>query len=205
MTARTSAGISATAQHEGANNITLRLVPEIHFGPIKRTFQTVPNAAAIGPQEFQINNGQEEDTIRELATSLTLEPGQIAVIGCRPELKCGLGTLFFTQAVANSDQRMQKLILIWASRNLQGMGANDRNSKAKERPSLFKRLVGPAPPADRPEVESADDAHAGNRRGAPGPEFVAGACPDDQTGDHVRFDDRGAANSSAAAKTNPMP
>ena len=77
----------ATAQHDGANNVSLRLVPELHLGPIQRTFQTVPSAAAIGPQEFKINNGQEEDTIRELATSLTLEPGQLAVIGCRPEQK----------------------------------------------------------------------------------------------------------------------
>ena len=135
----------ATAQHAGPTSVTLRLVPEVHFGPIKRTFQTVPNAAAVGAQEFQINNGQEEDTFRELSTSLTLEPGQIAVLGCRPEVKRGLGTLLFTQSVANSDQRMEKLILIWASRNLQGMGPNDRDSKAKDRPALFKRLVGPAP------------------------------------------------------------
>jgi hypothetical protein len=136
----------ATAQHDGANNVSLRLVPEVHYGPIKRTFQTVPNAAAIGAQEFQINNGQEEDMFRELSTSLTLEPGQIAVLGCRPEVKRGLGTLFFTQSVANSDQRMEKLILIWASRNLQGMGPNDRDSKASDRPALFKRLIGPTPP-----------------------------------------------------------
>jgi hypothetical protein len=135
----------ATAQHEGANNVTLRLVPEVHFGPIKRTFQTVPNAAAVGAQQFQINNGQEEDMFRELSTSLTLEPGQVAVLGCRPEVKRGLGTLFFTQSVANSDQRMEKLILIWASRNLQGMGPNDRDSKASDRPAFFKRLVGPSP------------------------------------------------------------
>jgi hypothetical protein len=139
----------ATVQHEGANNVSLRLVPEFHHGPIRRTFQTVPNAAAIGPQEFQINNGQEEDTIRELTTSLTLEPGQVAVIGCRPEQKRGLGALFFTQSVANSDQRMEKLILIWASRNLQGLGPNDRNANAKDRPTLFKRLVA-APPAGNP-------------------------------------------------------
>jgi hypothetical protein len=133
----------ATAQHEGANNVTLRLVPEVHFGPIKRTFQTVPNAAAIGAQQFQINNGQEEDTFRELATTLTLEPGQVAVLGCRPELTRALGSLFFTQSVANSDQRTQKLILIWASRNMQGMGPSDRDSKALDRPALFKRLVSP--------------------------------------------------------------
>jgi hypothetical protein len=136
----------AIAEHAGANNVSLRLVPEIHFGPIQRTFQTVPNAAAINPQAFQINNGQEEDTIRELGTSLMLEPGQVAVIGCRPELKRGLGTFFFTQPVAHSDQRMEKLILIWASRNLQGVGPDDRSSKAKDRPTLFKRLVGPPPP-----------------------------------------------------------
>jgi hypothetical protein len=142
----------ATPQHEGANNVSLRLVPEIHHGPIQRTFQTVPNAAAIGAQEFKINDGQQEDTIRELATGLLLEPGQIAVIGCRPELKRGLGTFFFTQSVAHSDQRMQKLILIWASRNLQGIGADDRNSKTGDRPALFKRLVGPpsSPPQNPP-------------------------------------------------------
>jgi hypothetical protein len=133
----------ATATHEGANNISLRLAPELHHGPIQRTFQTVPNAAAIGPQEFQINNGQQEDTIRELATSFTLAPGQLAVIGCRPEQKRGLGTFFFTQPVAHSDQRLQKLILIWAARNLQGLGGDDRSTKANDRPSLFQRKVGP--------------------------------------------------------------
>jgi hypothetical protein len=132
----------ATATHEGANNISLRLAPELHHGPIQRTFQTVPNAAAIGPQEFQINNGQKEETIRELATSLTVEPGQVVVIGCRPEQKRGLGTFFFTQPVAHSDQRLEKLILIWASRNLQGMGPDDRSSKSNDRPSLFHRKVG---------------------------------------------------------------
>ena len=74
---------------------------------------------------------------------LTLEPGQLVVIGCRPEQKRGLGTFFFTQPVAHSDQRLQKLIMIWASRNLQGLGPDDRSSKANDRPSLFKRLVGP--------------------------------------------------------------
>ena len=139
----------ATAQHDGPNNVALRLVPELHFGPIQRTFQTVPSAAAIGPQEFKINNGQEEDTIRELATSLTLAPGQLAVIGCRPEQKRKLGTFFFTQPVAHSDQRLEKLILIWASRNLQGVGPDERTtSKAGDRPTLLQRLAGtPRPPS----------------------------------------------------------
>ena len=120
----------------------LRLVPEIHHGPIQGTYQTVPNAAAIGPQEYKNNKGQEEDTIRELATSLTLAPGQLAVIGCRPEQKRGLGTFFLTQPVAHSDQRLEKLILIWASRNLQGVGPDDRIANAADRPTFLKRLVG---------------------------------------------------------------
>ena len=54
-----------------------------------------------------------------------LEPGQVAVIGCRPEFKRSLGSFMLTQSVAHSDQRVEKLIMIWASRNLQGMGTNE--------------------------------------------------------------------------------
>jgi len=156
-----------TPHHEGANLVSIRLVPEIHYGPIQRTFQALPNAAAIEPQEFRINNGQQEDTIRELATTLVLEPGQVAVIGCRPEQKRSLGTFMLTQTVAHSDQRMEKLVLIWASRNLQGQGPNDRGSNVSDRPRLFKRLMGPAP---APNARSA----------APVPEVPADtSLPDD--------------------------
>jgi len=147
-----------TPQHEGANLVSLRLVPEIHYGPIQRTFQALPNVAAIQPQEFRINDGQQEDTIRELATTLVLEPGQVAVIGFRPEHKRSLGSFLLTQSVAHSDQRIEKLILIWASRNLQGQGPNDRESNLTDRPRLLKWLMGPAPtpnarpPAPVPEM-----------------------------------------------------
>ena len=82
-----------TPQQEGANNVSLRLVPEIHHGPVQRTFQALPTAAPIGPQEFMINNGQQEETIRELATTLVLEPGQIAVIGSPPRVQTQPGQL----------------------------------------------------------------------------------------------------------------
>jgi hypothetical protein len=133
-----------TPQHSGSNNISLRLVPEIHHGPIQRMFQAVQSAAPVGPQEFRMNNGQQEETFRELAANLVLEPGQLAVIGCRPDQKRSLGTFFFTQAVAHSDQRVEKLVLIWASRNLQGQGPEDRGTTTLDRPKLFKRLKGPA-------------------------------------------------------------
>ena len=158
-----------TPQHEGANLVSLRLVPEIHYGPIQRTFQALPNAAAIRPQEFRINNGQQEDTIRELATTLVLEPGQVAVIGCRPEHKRSLGSFLLTQSVAHSDQRIEKLILIWASRNLQGQGPNDREPNLTDRPRLLKWLMGPAP---TPNAKPA----------APVPEMPADtSIPDDAT------------------------
>ena len=135
-----------TAQHEGSNNVSLRLVPEFHHGPVTRTFQAVPIASAIGAQQFQINNGQEEEVIRELSTGLILQPGQVAVLGCRHDKKRGLGTFFFTQSVASNEQRLEKLILIWASRNMQGVGPDDRTAKQKDRTPLFKRLVGPPEP-----------------------------------------------------------
>ncbi len=141
-----------TAQHEGSNNVSLRLAPEIHHGPVQRTFQAMQSATPVGPQEFRINNGQLEETFRELAATMILEPGQLAVIGCRPDQKRSLGSFFFTQSVAHSDQRIEKLILIWVSRNLTGQGPNDREISSPDRPRLFKRLLAPAPEkgADKP-------------------------------------------------------
>jgi hypothetical protein len=134
-----------TPQHDGSNNVSLRMVPEIHHGPIQRTFQALPNATPLGPQEFRINNGQQEETIREMATTLVLEPGQVALIGCRPEFKRSLGSFMLTQAVAHSDQRIEKLVMIWASRNLSGQANNDDEPKTTDRPKLFQRLIGPTP------------------------------------------------------------
>lgn len=134
-----------TPQQEGANEVSLRLVPEIHHGPVQRTFQALPTASPIGPQEFMINNGQQEETIRELATTLVLAPGQIAVIGCRPEFKRSLGSFMLTESVAHSDQRVEKLIMIWASRNFQGTADNQDHSTTTDRPRLFQRFMGPTP------------------------------------------------------------
>jgi hypothetical protein len=152
-----------TPQHEGVNHVSMRLVPEIHHGPVQRTFRALPTAAPIGPQEFMINDGQQEEIIRELTTTLALEPGHIVVIGRRPEYKRSLGNFLLTQAVEHSDQRLEKVVLIWASRNLEGQGDNDDNAATTDRPKLLKRLMAPttplgtnkpAPPA--PEIPSID-------------------------------------------------
>lgn len=152
-----------TARHEGRNEVSIKIVPEIQHGPIQRTFQAQANAAAMAPQEFRINSGQQEDTIRELAATLVLDPGQVAVITSRAERKRSLGSFMLTQAVAHSDQRLEKLILIWASRNLTGQGPNDGASTQSDRPKLIKRLMGPLPDSSttkptvpEPQVPRAD-------------------------------------------------
>jgi hypothetical protein len=161
-------------QQEGANDVSLRLVPEIHHGPVQRMYQAMPTASPIGPQEFTINNGQQEETIRELATTMVLAPGQIAVIGCRPEFKRSLGNFMLTEAEAHSDQRIEKLILIWASRNLQGTGANPEHSATTDRPKFLQRLLGPTPTPivakpgpPTPEMPSLDSTVPPTAVGAP--------------------------------------
>jgi hypothetical protein len=152
-----------TVQHEGAHSVSLRFVPEIHHGPIQRTYQALPNASAFAPQQFKINDGQQEETLRDLPVNLVVEPGQVVAIGCRPEQKRSLGTFLFTQAVAHSDQRVQKLILIWASRNMEGI--IEKGSKGNDRPKPFKRTN--ASKSTAPKVQ----APAPTAAPAPEPEY----------------------------------
>jgi hypothetical protein len=148
-----------TPRQEGTTSVALRLVPEIQHGPIQRFFQPQPSALAVAPHQFQMTTGQQEDTMRELAATVVLDPGHVAVIGCRTEQKRSLGTFMLTQAVARSDQRLEKIILIWASRNLEGYGPNDGRDVTTDRPKLLNRLLGPLPkttasrpPAPEPEI-----------------------------------------------------
>jgi hypothetical protein len=136
--------------HNGTHGVSLRLVPEIHHGPIQRSFQAMPNAAPLAPQELKINDGQKEETLRDLPVNLVVEPGQAVVVGCLPEQRRCLGSLLFTQSVAHSDQREQKLILIWASRNKEGVF--EAGSNASDRPKLFKRLIAPLPKPATPKA-----------------------------------------------------
>ena len=139
-----------TPRHHGAHGVSMRLIPEIHHGPLQRTFPALPNSAGFAPQGLSIRDAQQEEAIPELTIDLLLEPGQVAVIGCRPESQGSLGSFLFSKSPAENDQRHQKLILIWASRNLTGViGEAPRTS---DRPSLLKRLVGaPPPPPSLPD------------------------------------------------------
>jgi hypothetical protein len=74
-----------TADHDGGNRVSLRFTPEIHHGPVQRSYQAIAHATPYAPQQFKINDGQQEEALADLAASLALEPGQVVVIGCRPE------------------------------------------------------------------------------------------------------------------------
>jgi hypothetical protein len=132
-----------TPRHDGAHGVSLRLVPELHHGPLRRTFPALSHTAGFAPQELSIRDTQQEDTIRELAVDLVLEASHVAVIGCRPDNRRNLGSFLFGEAGSEDGQRHQKLILIWASRNLPGV--IDEKSKTNDRPRLFKRMVAPPP------------------------------------------------------------
>jgi hypothetical protein len=121
-----------TAGHDGTNGISLRLTPEIHHGPVQRSFQPIASPSPYSPQELRINDGQQEESLRDLAADLILEPGQVAVIGCRPDQERSLGAFLFTQAESHGDQRRQKLILIWAGRNQ--LGAVGEKASKSDRP-----------------------------------------------------------------------
>ena len=95
-----------------------------------------------------IRDAQKEEALHELAVDLVLEEGQVAVIGCRPENQQSLGTFLFSQPAAENEERHQRLVLIWASRNMNGVIAEP--PRAAIAPSCSDALVvaPDEPPAD---------------------------------------------------------
>ncbi|MDR3623375.1 MAG: hypothetical protein P4L85_28845 [Paludisphaera borealis] len=109
-----------TPRHHESNSVAMRITPEIHHGPIQQTFQPL-QATPYSPQDFKIANGQQEETLRDLAANLVLEAGQVAVLGCIPEQERSLGSFLFTLSDPHNDERRQRLVLVWALRNQVGV------------------------------------------------------------------------------------
>jgi hypothetical protein len=148
--------LKLTPRHHGAHAVSLRVVPEIQHGPVQRSFPSLPTTAGLAPQQLSIRDAQKEETLNDLAVDLVLEEGQIALIGSRPENLRSLGTFLFSQQAAENEDRHQRLVLIWASRNMTGVIAEA--PKGGDRPKLFRRPVtapdepppNPAPPDPAP-------------------------------------------------------
>ncbi len=108
-----------TPRHHQSESVALRITPEIHFGPTRQSFQPM-ESSPYAPQDFKLSNGQEQETLRDLTANLVLDAGQVAVLGCIPEQERSLGSFLFTLADPHSDQRTQRLVLVWATRNQNG-------------------------------------------------------------------------------------
>ena len=128
-----------TASQDGSTGVSLRFTPEIRHGPISRRFDG-SGVNATTPMEFQFKDGQQEETLRDLAATLVLEPGQVAVLGCITERKGSLGSFMFTHPEENSDRLVQKVLVVWATRsNLGEPGSQPKppaNLKPVEPPKL---------------------------------------------------------------------
>jgi hypothetical protein len=123
-----------SANYEGATGVNLRFVPEIHHGPVQRSFAALQGNGSYAPKEFMQKDGQQEDSLRDLAASVVVQPGQVVVIGCKPESNRSLGSYLFTRTEANSDRLLQRVLLVWASRGGLGQSAGGTPSLVSVEP-----------------------------------------------------------------------
>lgn len=145
-----------TATQDGTNNVALRFTPEIHHGAIQRSYQPIVEATPYSPQQFKINDGQQIETFGDLSAVLMLEPGQAVVVGCRPEQKRSLGTFLLTQGEAHAEQRRQKLIMLWASRNQ--LGAIGEKPARSDRPQPSTKTLARDPRKPAPAAPGSKEA-----------------------------------------------
>ncbi len=107
-----------SASREGESGVALRVTPELHHGPVRSGWGAAPGGgAAMSPSQLVMKSGQQEETFRDLAATLKLHVGQVAVIGAIPEAKGSLGRFLMTDTEANSDRELQKVLLVWAARS----------------------------------------------------------------------------------------
>lgn len=123
------------ATQEGADAVTLRIVPELHHGVVQKRFTPDPTAGPNAPQQILVKEGQQEETLRELAVTITLQPGQVAVLGCRPDRPSSLGHVLLTEPEPSSDRLLQKVVLIRARRNQGAAFGSPADAQGKTVPS----------------------------------------------------------------------
>lgn len=104
--------LSISGREGGA--VALRVVPEVHHGPIRPIYGPAPGGAfTVG--QFSLRQGQQEDAFRELAASMDLRDGQLALFGLAPGHPGSLGE-FLCTAADRGEARVERLLLVRASR-----------------------------------------------------------------------------------------
>jgi hypothetical protein len=109
--------VTATYTEGSTDSVSLRLAPEIHHGPMQHGWSVANGGTPMTPQQIIARDGQREETFRDLAGTLVLKPGQVAVLGGRHERRGSLGDFLFGGFEANSDRPTRKVIFIWAARS----------------------------------------------------------------------------------------
>jgi hypothetical protein len=94
-----------------------------------------------------LKDGQQEDTLRELAATLVVRPNQMVVLGCMPDRPRSLGHFLFTEPEANSDRLLQKVLLLWASEGVLDPLATARPAMAGSTPAQNAVPATAQPPA----------------------------------------------------------
>ena len=122
-----------TPRRDRAHGVSIRVTPEIHHGPLRRSFPTLPTTGGPAPQQLSIRDAQKEESLDELSVDLVLGDGQYAIFGVRPEKQRSLGSFLFSQPAAENEERHQRLVILWASRNMNGIFADGPKGKKDDR------------------------------------------------------------------------
>lgn len=104
--------------HVGNDLLQLRVVPELHHGPVRRRFTGDASAGPYAPQQLLMKDGQEEEALRDLSVSINLRPDQVAVIGPRPDRPSSLGPMLLMDPGKGGDRDQQRLVMVTARRNV---------------------------------------------------------------------------------------
>ena len=107
------AAIRVSASQSG-ENIALRVVPEIHHGSNQLRYAPADNIGEFEPEQFVMRDGQNEESFRDLVAKVSLEPGQVLILGCWPDRPGSLGHFLYTKSEPKSDRLLQSVVFLWA-------------------------------------------------------------------------------------------
>ena len=150
-----------TAYQEDSDAVVVRVIPELHHGAVRQGWGVASGGGGShAPQQYVVQNGQAEETFRDLTASLKLRPGQVAIVSSRPDRKGSLGHFLFTAEEANSDRLVRKVLFVWASRFDGGSSSEPFGTQGEMPPALE--------PVDPPEMPETGDAVSQTGRAAAG-------------------------------------
>jgi hypothetical protein len=106
-----------TASFDGDDGVALRLVPELHHGPIQHGWGVAPGGTAMTPGQIVTKPGQKEEVFRDLACTVVLKPGQVLVMGGRHDKRGSLGDFLFGTVQPDGDRPVEKVVFVWVGRS----------------------------------------------------------------------------------------